>query len=87
MTAARQREDIRRAAVSRTEAGRDALIVDAVENAAPGLTGPVGVAATSTWDPGDPVTVTVTYPEDITVVGIRFFQANLVSRRTARVEH
>lgn len=81
-------EGARRAAVSRTSATRTSEIQTAVQNASPGLTaGSIGISTTSTWDPGDPVTVTLTYPEDITVMGFEFFSSNLSSSRTARVEN
>lgn len=82
-------EGARKAAVSRTVSNRDAVIRDAVVNASPGLrpSSRIGVSTSSTWTPGSSVTVTVTYPEDVSVMGITFFNRNLTSRRTARVEH
>lgn len=80
-------EGARRAAVSRTASDRDSAIRTAVETASPSLDeNAIGVAVSSTWRSGDPVTVTVSYPEQIRVMGITFFDTNLVSRRTARVE-
>ena len=79
-------EGARKAAVSRTDPDRTTLISTAVRDASPGLTpSQIGVSTSSSWGPGDPVTVT--YPEEISVMGITFFNTNLTSRRTARVEH
>ena len=81
-------EGARRAAVSRTVSTREDDIRTAVVNASPALDeSSIGVSSSSTWNAGDPVTVTVTYPETIRVMGITFFSTNLVSRRTARVEN
>ena len=44
------------------------------------------VDVVSGWDPGDSVTVTVRYPEDITILGMTMFSKDLVGRRTMRVE-
>lgn len=81
-------EGARKAAVSRTATGRDDLIRTAVEDASPALdSAQLGISSSSTWDPGDPVTVTVTYPEDVTVMGMTLYSGSLTSRRTARVEN
>lgn len=81
-------EGARRAAVSRTAADRDNAIRTAVQNASPALDSTrLGVATSSSWRPGEPVTVTVTYPENIRVLGVTFFNSNLTSSRTSRVEH
>lgn len=81
-------EGARRAAVSRSNPSRASLIETAVRNASPGLEEEsIGITVTSSWDPGDPVTVRLTHPEEISVLGIDFFNGNLVSSRTARVEH
>lgn len=81
-------EGARRAAVTRAAPDRTSQIETAVRNASPSLEADqLSIAVSSSWRPGDPVTVAVSYPERISVVGISFFDANLVSRRTARVEH
>ena len=80
-------EGARRAAVSRTFGNRDTLVRDAARAASPGLTASsMNVTTTSTWDPGDPVRVVVTYPEDITILGISMFDRDLRVERTMRVE-
>lgn len=80
-------EGARKAAVSRTETNRDDLIRAAVEGASNLDPAKVNVTVSSNWGPGDPVTVTATYPERISVIGLPVFDDDLVSRRTARVEH
>ena len=80
-------EGARRAAVSRTAANRTTLVTNAVRTASPNLTASqLNVTTSSTWNPGDPVTVTVTYPERIQILGITLFNSNLTGRRTMRVE-
>ena len=76
------------ASVSRTAADRETRIVEAVENASPGLTLDAGnVAVDSTWTAGDEVTVSVSYPINLTVMGHTYFNSDFVSTRSARVEH
>jgi Flp pilus assembly protein TadG len=80
-------EGARRAAVSGTYGDRDTRVRDAARNASPGLNASsMNVTTVSTWDAGDPVTVTVTYPEDITILGATLFHRDLRVRRTSRVE-
>lgn len=80
-------EGARRAAVSRTYGNRDVLVRDAARAASPGLTASnLNVATTSTWNPGDPVRVVVTYPESISIMGVSMFNQNLRVERTMRVE-
>jgi len=80
-------EGARRAIVSRSYSDCNARVQTAVQNASPKLNaGSMNVSTVSTWTPGDPVTVTVTYPENITILGITMYSANLTGRRTMRVE-
>jgi Flp pilus assembly protein TadG len=80
-------EGARKAIVSRNDANKTTAITTAVKDNAPGLdSGSVNVNITSTWSPGSTVTVTATYPEDITIMGTTLFHGNLSSSRTARVE-
>ncbi len=80
-------EGARRAAVSATFGDRTTRVRDAARNASPGLTASnMTVTTSSTWTPGTPVTVTVEYPEDITILGITMFHKNLKVIRTSRVE-
>jgi Flp pilus assembly protein TadG len=43
------------------------------------------VTVSSTWTPGDPVTVTTTYPASVSILGVTLFSGRLTTRRTARV--
>lgn len=81
-------EGARRAAVSRTYSDRDSRVRAAVEASSPNLdAGQLGVAtAWSGGGAGDPATVTVTYPENVTILGITFFNQNLTVTRTMRLE-
>jgi Flp pilus assembly protein TadG len=80
-------EGARKAIVSRNDPDRENTIITQTHNAAPGLkSADMKVEVTSTWTPGDNVTVTARYPEDITVMGIHFYDDDLVSTRTMRVE-
>ena len=82
-------EGARRAAVSRNSDSRDADIETAVTNASPNLTGALTVNSASTWAPGQPVTVTITYQLDSIGMGLLStlgFDGTLTSQRTARVE-
>ncbi|MCW2921821.1 MAG: hypothetical protein JWL76_1695 [Thermoleophilia bacterium] len=80
-------EGARRAAVSRTAGDRTTRARDSARAASPGLTASsMNVTTTSTWVAGDPVTVVVTYPEDITIMGKQLFHKDLKVTRTMRVE-
>ena len=80
-------EGARRAAVSANYADRTTRVTNAARNASPGLTASrMNVTTSSTWDAGDPVTVVVTYPENIRILGVTFFNRNLRVERVARVE-
>ncbi|MCB0879178.1 MAG: pilus assembly protein [Thermoleophilia bacterium] len=80
-------EGARRASVSRTYGDRDQRVIDAVKESSPSLDADqLDVAIDSTWNSGDPVTVTVSYPEEITILGVTFFSDDLTIKRTMRVE-
>ena len=80
-------EGARRAAVSRPYADRESRAITAAKDASPGLTASsMNVSVSSTWTAGSPVTVTVTYPQKITIMGVTFFNGNLTGKRTMRVE-
>jgi hypothetical protein len=80
-------EGARKAAVSRTADDPEADVIAAVKNAAPSLEeDDIDVVVDTTWASGTDVTVTATYPEKISIMGIDFFDGNLSSERTARVE-
>lgn len=84
-------EGARRAAVSRTANDKTGVVTTAVRNAAPNLDADdLNVALNpgggATWAPGSSVSVTVTYPEDVRILGISIWDDNLTVTRTARVE-
>lgn len=80
-------EGARRAAVSRTYSDRTSRAVNAAQASSPQLDpARMNVTVTSTWRPGDTVTVQVNYPENITVMGRVLFARDLSVRRTMRVE-
>ena len=45
----------------------------------------LAVTVSSTWAPGDPVTVTSKYPATVSILGVTLFSDTLTTRRTARV--
>jgi len=80
-------EGARTAIVSRSSATRDADITAATKNAAPDLVpANITVTITSSWTPGQTVTVKGSYPLKIDVMGVNFFNGNLQNSRTMRVE-
>ena len=80
-------EGARKAIVSRSDADHDTTIENQVKNAAPNLDpADINVQTVSTWNAGDNVTVTATYPMKITILGATLFDDNLTSSRTMRVE-
>ncbi len=80
-------EGARRAAVSRTDSDRNATIAAAARNASPNLTASsMDVTATSAWTAGAPVTVTVTYPVRVSILGRTLFDSRVRSERTSRIE-
>jgi Flp pilus assembly protein TadG len=80
-------EGARRAAVSRTYADRTSRAVTAAKDASPNLSpSQMNVTVSSAWTAGSPVTVTVTYPQKITVMGVTLYNGSLTGKRTMRVE-
>ena len=82
-------EGARRATVSRTSDDPAGAAVEAAVAAVPSLDQgdvDVSVSPSPPWSIGEPVTVTVRYPEDITVMGVTFFSNDLTVERTMRVE-
>lgn len=87
-------EGARRGAVSRvySTTDRNARVTAAARSAVPQLTRAgsptlsVSVATPQGTDAGDPIEVTVRYPETISVMGINFFSTDLTVQRTARME-
>lgn len=80
-------EGARTAIVSRNDADRDGTVEQATKDAAPNLhAADMDVTITSSWTPGDDVTVRVSYPANVNIMGIVVFNDDLVSTRTMRVE-
>ena len=80
-------EGARRASISRTYTDRTTRVQTAARSSAPNLTASsMTVTTTSAWTPGSPVTVRVSYPQNITVMGVTFFNGSLSATRTFRVE-
>lgn len=80
-------EGARTGIVSRNQSSRSNLVEQATRSAAPNLTAKdLNVAITSTWNAGDPITVTATYPATVRVLGVTLFDSTLTSTRTMRVE-
>lgn len=80
-------EGARRGAVSRASTSRTTDIQQAARAASPNLvSSSMNVASSSTWLPGAPLTVTVTYPVQVRIMAITFFDDRLSVSRTARVE-
>jgi Flp pilus assembly protein TadG len=80
-------EGARRGAISRTYSDRTSRVTQTVKDASPQLdSSKLNTTISSTWAAGAPITVTVTYPETITVMGVTLFNGNLTGKRTMRVE-
>lgn len=79
------------AAVSRTAASPSGRVVDAVKAASPNLKDPAMSASNVTiigsFTAGEPITVRVSYPLQLTVLGKAYYNGNITSERTTRVEH
>jgi Flp pilus assembly protein TadG len=82
------RAGARKAAVSRDDPNRDADVMAAVQNSASDLDGSkLSVSPpTSTWNSGDDVTVTASYPYSISLLGLVVKSGRLSSTTTERVE-
>jgi Flp pilus assembly protein TadG len=84
------RAGARTAAVSRQTtdpAGPTGVSTQAVVTSAGDITiNPTKVSVTSTWQPGDPVTVQASYPYSISLLGLVVASGNLTSTTTERVE-
>jgi Flp pilus assembly protein TadG len=93
--AAAAREGARKGAVSRTSgncAAVQSLVVSSAQNAAPGLSKPrMGIVVNDTCtsnqvQAGADITVTVTYPWSVSLLGKVVASGNLTSATTMRVE-
>ena len=82
------RAGARKAAVSRQDANRNSDVVTAVRSSASGLTASkLSVPPpTSTWNSGDDVTVTASFPYSISLLGLVVKSGRLSSTTTERVE-
>ena len=77
----------RKAAVSRHEANPVGVTVAKVESSASGLDlSKLNVSVNATWQHGEDVTVTATYPYDIDLLGFVVASGDLESATTERVE-
>lgn len=81
------RAGARKAAVSRDVADPAGTTEAAVRASATNLDqGQLAVSVASTWQKGDDVTITATYPYQVNLLGIVVASGNLTSETTERVE-
>ena len=79
-------EGARAAAVARTADDPAGVASQAARDAIPALDdGDLQIATTSTWSVGDEVTVTVSYPEQISILGISIYDSRLTAERSMRI--
>jgi Flp pilus assembly protein TadG len=82
------RAGARKAAVSRQDPNRNSAVISAVRSSASDLTSTkLSVSPpSSTWQSGDDVTVTASYPYSISLLGVVVKSGSLTSTTTERVE-
>jgi Flp pilus assembly protein TadG len=82
------RAGARKAAVSRQDANRNSDVVSAIRSSASGLSASKLTVPppSSTWNSGDDVTVTASYPYSISLLGLVVKSGRLSSTTTERVE-
>jgi Flp pilus assembly protein TadG len=82
------RAGARKAAVSRQDPNRNSAVMTAVRSSASDLTSSkLSVSPpSSTWQSGDDVTVTASYPYSISLLGVVVKSGSLTSTTTERVE-
>lgn len=81
------RAGARQGAVSRDLSNPQAVVLDRVRRSAADLDpGQLGISVSSTWVQGDDVTVSATYPYDISLLGVVVKSGNLSASTTERVE-
>jgi len=81
------RAGARKAAVSRRDPNPVATCIDAIRNSASNLTqSKLQPDCQSTWQPGEDVRVTATYPYSISLLGLFSKSGDLKSTTTERVE-
>ena len=79
-------EGARRAIVSSQKADKEVLVEEAVHAAAPALDADqldVGIAGS--WEVGEPITVTGSYPVSVDVMGLVVYEDTVTNERTMRV--
>jgi Flp pilus assembly protein TadG len=77
----------RQGAVSRDLANPTAAVTDRVRTSAANLDpGQLGISVSSTWERGEDVTVTATYPYDISLLGVVVKSGTFSATTTERVE-
>jgi Flp pilus assembly protein TadG len=81
------RAGARKAVVSRQAASPSSVTQTAVRNSASNLDqAKLGITVSSTWQQGTDVSVTASYPYEITLLGIVVKSGNLTSTTTERLE-
>lgn len=81
------RAGARKGAVARHLMDPEAAVKTKVQESASGLKpAALDVTVTSSWDPGEDITVTATYPYSINLLGMVVKSGELSSRVTERVE-
>jgi Flp pilus assembly protein TadG len=81
------RAGARKAVVSRQAASPSSVTATAVRNSATNLDqSKLGVTVSSTWQQGTDVSVTATYPYEITLLGLVVKSGTLSSKTTERLE-
>jgi Flp pilus assembly protein TadG len=79
-------EGARRAIVSSQKPDRDAIVQEAVVDAAPNLdAGNLDVATSGSWTIGQPITVSASYPVSVNVLGLVVYEDTISNQRTMRV--
>lgn len=77
----------RQGAVSRDLGNPTAVVVDRVRRSAVNLDpGQLGISVSSTWERGSDITVTATYPYDISLLGVVVKSGTFSAQTTERVE-
>ncbi|MCW2925814.1 MAG: TadE family protein [Thermoleophilia bacterium] len=87
MVSAAASEGARRGAISRTASDRTSRVIQTVKDSSPQLDPTkISTTVTSTWAAGSTITVNVSYPQTISIMGVTLFNSNLTGKRTMRVE-
>ena len=79
-------EGARRAIVSSTKPDKEALVEEAVVDAAPNLDADsLDVSISGSWTVGQPITVSASYPVSVNVMGLVVYEDTITNERTMRV--